>query len=79
MPRLENAIIFATEAHRGQVDRSGSPYILHPLRLMCLQQNDTERIIAILHDVVEDTNYTLNDLRKLGYEGLSTWWVPDTP
>lgn len=68
MPTIEDAIIFATEAHRGQVDRAGNPYILHPLRLMCSQQSDTERIIAVLHDVVEDTNYTLDDLRKMGYE-----------
>ena len=68
MPTIEDAIIFATEAHRGQVDKAGNPYILHPLRLMCSQQNDTERIIAVLHDVVEDTDYTLDDLRKMGYE-----------
>jgi (p)ppGpp synthase/HD superfamily hydrolase len=68
MPTLEDAIIFATEAHRGQVDRGGYPYILHPLRVMCSQWSDTERIIAVLHDVIEDTHYTFDDLRKLGYE-----------
>ena len=59
--------MLATEAHRGQVDRAGSPYILHPLRLMCRVNSDTERIIAVLHDVVEDTDYTLDDLRERGY------------
>lgn len=68
MPTIEDTIIFATEAHRGQVDKAGIPYILHPLRLMCNQQNDTERIIAVLHDVIEDTDYTLDDLRRMGYE-----------
>jgi (p)ppGpp synthase/HD superfamily hydrolase len=68
MPTIEDAIIFATEAHRGQVDRAGRPYILHPLRLMCHLQSDTERMIAVLHDVIEDSDYTLDDLRKMGYE-----------
>lgn len=68
MPTIEDTIIFATEAHRGQVDKAGVPYILHPLRMMCSQQNDTERIIALLHDVIEDTDYTFDDLRRMGYE-----------
>ncbi|HLU10076.1 MAG TPA: GTP pyrophosphokinase [Oceanobacillus sp.] len=68
MPTIEDTIIFATEAHRGQVDKAGVPYILHPLRMMCRQQNDTERIIALLHDVIEDTDYTFDDLRRMGYE-----------
>jgi (p)ppGpp synthase/HD superfamily hydrolase len=67
MPTIEDAIIFATEAHRGQVDRAGSSYILHPLRLMCRMETDTERMIAVLHDVIEDTDYTLDDLRRIGY------------
>lgn len=67
MPTIEDAIIFATEAHRGQVDRAGNPYILHPLRLMCRMETDTERMIAVLHDVIEDTDYTLDDLRRMGY------------
>ncbi len=67
MPTIEDAVILATEAHRGQVDRAGTPYILHPLRLMCRMQTDTERIIAVLHDVIEDTDTTLDDLRDMGY------------
>ena len=67
MPTIEDAVILATEAHRGQVDRAGQPYILHPLRLMCGVNSETERIIAVLHDVIEDTDYTLDDLRQRGY------------
>lgn len=67
MPTIEDAVVFAAEAHRGQVDRAGHPYILHPLRLMCNVESDTERIIAVLHDVIEDTDYTLDDLRQRGY------------
>src|SRR5690606_1606419 len=58
----------ALEAQRGQVDRAGEPYILHPLRVMAGLKTDTERIIAVLHDVVEDRDLTLDDLRALGYD-----------
>lgn len=67
MATIEDAIALANEAHRGQVDRAGAPYILHPLRVMCSVNSDTERIIAVLHDVVEDTDTTLDDLREQGY------------
>jgi (p)ppGpp synthase/HD superfamily hydrolase len=69
MPNLEDAIALAVEAHRGQTDKSGQPYILHPLRVMFRCQTDTQRIVAVLHDVVEDTGRTLDDLRQLGYSG----------
>jgi (p)ppGpp synthase/HD superfamily hydrolase len=45
----------------------GSPYILHPLRPMMQMHTDEERIVAILHDVVEDTEVTLNDLQEAGF------------
>ena len=67
MPTLEDAIALAVEAHRGQLDKSGQPYILHPLRVMFRCQTDEQRIVAVLHDVVEDTGRTPDDLRKLGY------------
>lgn len=54
MSLLERAIAIAVEAHRGKVDRAGQPYILHPLRVMFRVQTEEERIVAILHDVVED-------------------------
>ena len=51
---LENAIKIAVEAHTGQVDKGGNPYILHPLRVMLSLDREEERIVGVLHDVVED-------------------------
>ena len=67
MDLLEKAIGIAVEAHRGQTDRYGAPYILHPLRVMARVETTTERIIAILHDVVEDTDWTFADLKREGF------------
>lgn len=67
MPTLEDAIILAINAHRGQVDKAGAPYILHPLHLMMQMHSETAKIVAVLHDVVEDTPYTLDDLVAQGY------------
>ncbi len=67
MSLLEQAIAIAVEAHRGQTDRAGRPYILHPLRMMSRMQTDEERIVAVLHDVVEDTDWTLEQLREAGF------------
>lgn len=64
---LSRAIVIATEAHSGQVDKGGNPYILHPLRVMLSMTNDETRIAAVLHDVVEDTKITFNDLRREGF------------
>lgn len=64
---LERAIQIATEAHKGQFDKSGKPYILHPLRVM-LRMNTPEQMMAgVLHDVVEDTSWTLTQLREEGF------------
>ena len=51
---LEKAIKIAVEAHSGQVDKGGNPYILHPLRVMLFLDTEEERIVGVLHDVVED-------------------------
>ena len=51
---LEKAIKIAVEAHTGQVDKGGNPYILHPLRVMLSLNSEQERIVGVLHDVVED-------------------------
>lgn len=64
---LNKGIEIATRAHAGQVDKGGEPYIFHPLRVMLSQKNETERICAILHDVVEDSNITLDDLKREGF------------
>jgi (p)ppGpp synthase/HD superfamily hydrolase len=67
MPTLEDAIALALEAHRGQRDKAGQTYVLHPLRVMMRLEGEAERMTAVLHDVVEDSPYTLERLRGLGY------------
>ncbi len=67
MPTIEDAIRLALEKHHGQLDKGGEPYILHPLRMMCQMQTQTEQMIAVLHDVVEDSDVTVDDLRRMGY------------
>lgn len=62
MNRLENAIILATKAHRSQ-NYAGLPYILHPLRVMQRVEAYDEKIVAVLHDVVEDTYVTLKEIK----------------
>ena len=64
---LERAIAIAATAHEGQVDKGGSPYILHPLKVMLRVNTLEERIVAVLHDVVEDCGVSLDDLRKEGF------------
>jgi (p)ppGpp synthase/HD superfamily hydrolase len=68
-PTLEDAIVLAAHWHRGQIYPSlrGEPFILHPLRVMLQLESDVERIVAVLHDVIEDTACTVGDLRALGY------------
>ncbi|MHA6787797.1 HD domain-containing protein [Pseudomonas sp. FP2300] len=67
MSTLERAISICAQAHEGQVDKGGSPYVLHPLKVMLRLAHDQERIVAVLHDVVEDTAVTLADLRNEGF------------
>jgi (p)ppGpp synthase/HD superfamily hydrolase len=66
-PTIDDAIELALKAHRGQKDKYEQAYILHPLRLMVKMSSDDERMVAALHDVVEDSGTTLDDLRQLGY------------
>ncbi|MBF0193262.1 MAG: GTP pyrophosphokinase [Magnetococcales bacterium] len=64
---LEKAIALAVAGHAGQVDKADQPYILHPLRIMMRMRDETARIVAVLHDLVEDTDTTFEDLRKAGF------------
>ena len=64
---LEKAIEIAVEAHRGQIDKAGKIYILHPIRVMLRGKNETEQIVGILHDVVEDTPVTIEMLKIEGF------------
>ena len=67
MATLEHAIALAVQAHKGQKDKNGQPYILHPLRVMLRLEREVDRIVGILHDVIEDTSVTPDDLRLAGY------------
>ncbi len=67
MATLEDAIQIAAEAHNGQKDKAGAAYILHPLRMMMRMKTEAEMITAILHDVVEDTDWTIEKLREKGF------------
>ena len=64
---MERAIEIATEAHRGQLDKAGCDYIEHPLRVMAAGKSLDEKIVGVLHDVVEDTNWTFEALAAEGF------------
>jgi (p)ppGpp synthase/HD superfamily hydrolase len=67
MSNLKEAIALATRAHQGQTDKAGAPYILHPLRIMQRMDSEEAKMVAVLHDVVEDTLVTLEELRALNF------------
>ena len=64
---LERAIEIAARAHAGQVDKGGAPYILHPLRVMLRVAPGPQQIVAVLHDVVEDSEVSFEDLARAGF------------
>lgn len=66
MNLIETALDIALEAHRGQTDKAGESYILHPLRLMNKMNSDYERASALLHDVIEDSFYSPEKLKEKG-------------
>ncbi|WP_340004255.1 hypothetical protein MHH52_20625 [Paenibacillus sp. FSL K6-0276] len=68
MSDLTKAILIAAQAHDGQLDKGNNPYILHPLRLLTKASTDRMRIVAVLHDVIEDTDMTFEKLRYEGFE-----------
>ena len=67
MSILQRAIEIATEAHAGQFDKSGKDYIGHPLRVMEMGRTEDEKIVGVLHDVVEDTDWTFEALAEEGF------------
>lgn len=64
---IEDAISVAARAHKGQKDKAGAPYLLHPLRMMLRMDSEAAMMAAVLHDVVEDTDWTLHRLREAGF------------
>ena len=67
---LERAIQIAVTAHAGVKDRGGNAYILHPLNVMMRVDTEEEKIVAVLHDVIEDTDWTFEDLRDEGFSEI---------
>lgn len=67
---LNKAIEIAHIAHDGQVDKGGQPYIGHPLRVMNAVETVEEKIVAVLHDAVEDSDLTLEDLAAAGFSDV---------
>ena len=67
MATLERAIEIATEAHRGQLDKAGNEYLGHPLRVMAMGKTTEEKIVGVLHDVVEDSAWTFEQLEAEGF------------
>ena len=66
-PKTKQAIKLCFKAHEGQVDKSGLPYAHHPLHLAEQMDDEDSTIVALLHDVAEDTKYTLKDLKGMGF------------
>lgn len=64
----KKAMKLCFEAHKDQVDKSGIPYVFHPIHLAEQMSDECSTIVALLHDVVEDTDYTFEDLIKLGFD-----------
>lgn len=64
----KKAMKLCFEAHKDQVDKSGMPYVFHPFHLAEQMQNEKTTIVALLHDVIEDTDYTFEDLRSAGFD-----------
>jgi (p)ppGpp synthase/HD superfamily hydrolase len=67
MSAIEKAILIAVRAHEEQKDKAGAPYILHPLRVMLSMDTEDGMIVAVLHDIVEDTPLKLSDLKEIGF------------
>lgn len=76
---ISDAILIATEAHRGQVDKQGAPYIFHPLRVMEAVRHFGApvevQVAAVLHDVIEDTSLTSPQLKARGVSDAALWLV----
>ena len=66
-PQTKKALCLCFTAHRDQVDKSGLPYVFHPFHLAEQMPDEDTTVTALLHDVIEDTDYTLQDLQDMGF------------
>ena len=69
---LARAIALANQAHEGQVDKAGKPYISHPLTVMAQMNTPESKIVAVLHDAIEDSDLTITDLVRQGFPEFIT-------
>ena len=65
--KTKRAMKLSYKAHKDQVDKSGLPYFHHPLHLAEQMDDEDSTIVALLHDVVEDTDYTIKDIKGMGF------------
>ena len=68
----KKALKLCFEAHKEQVDKSGLPYVFHPFHLAEQMESEETTVVALLHDVVEDTDYTIEDLTAMGFDKAVT-------
>ncbi len=66
-PSTKKAMKFCFQAHKEQTDKSGIPYVFHPIHLAEQMKDEDTTVVALLHDVIEDTDYTLEDLAEMGF------------
>ncbi len=66
-PITKKAMKFCFQAHKDQTDKSGIPYVFHPIHLAEQMKDEDTTVVALLHDVVEDTDCTLEDLAEMGF------------
>ncbi len=70
--KTKKALKLCFEAHKDQVDKSGLPYVFHPFHLAEQMETENTTIVALLHDVIEDTDYTIDDLKSMGFDKAVT-------
>ena len=66
--KTKKALKLCFEAHKNQMDKSGMPYVFHPFHLAEQMQTEETTVVALLHDLVEDTDYTIEDLTSMGFD-----------
>ena len=71
-PKTKMALKLCFAAHKEQLDKCGIPYVFHPFHLAEQMQTEETTIVALLHDVVEDTDYTLEDIAAMGFDPVIT-------
>ena len=71
-PLTKKALKLCFDSHKDQTDKTGMPYVFHPFHLADQMDDEVSTVCALLHDVVEDTSYTLEDLGAMGFPGEVT-------